>query len=74
MKIKFKIGQNVEIHCISGLGTGGIGTITDIITKYDPDTGKPFKVICFKDHHFIGIGGNAITPPYGYYIITEKGE
>jgi hypothetical protein len=72
MFIKFKVGDRVMVHCMSGLGTGGFETITGILNKYDEDTGKPYKVLSLNGHLFDAKGGNAITPPYAYYIITRK--
>jgi hypothetical protein len=63
-----QIGDQVEIHCITGMGSGSIATITDIKMKYNEDTGKPRKVICFGDHEFSALTGAVISGPFMYYI------
>jgi hypothetical protein len=70
--MNYKIGYMVQIDCMSGLGTGGPEKITNIKTKYNEYTGKPYKVICFGDHEFDAVSGIALTPPYSYYIEPER--
>jgi len=61
-------GDYVYIEPNSGFGDAGTERVTDIITKYDEDTGKPYKVICFKNHKFDARDGYAVSPPYGYHL------
>ncbi len=63
-----KIGDKINIKCMSNLGTGGVDTITNIKTKYFEDTGDSYKVICFGNKEFSGISGTALTPPMSYFI------
>ena len=63
-----KVGDTVMVECSSGLGSGGPDKITRIKTKYNEDTGKPYKVICCGRHEFDARSGSAITPPTMYYI------
>jgi hypothetical protein len=66
--IKGKIGDDVMIECLTSMGTGGIEKITDITTKYDENTGKPYKFIWCKDRAFHSVTGAALNPPTFYYI------
>lgn len=63
-----KIGDMVMIHCLTGLGTGGKAKITNVKTKYDQVTGQKYKVICCGTHEFHRGTGEAMTPPWAYYI------
>ena len=68
MKKLPKVGDEMLIECYTSMGTGGKSKVTKITTKYDEDTGKPYKVIWFGDHGFSAETGGAITPPTMYYI------
>lgn len=69
MKKALKVGDTVMIECDSGLGSGGgPSKITKITTKYNENTGKPYKVLWCGDHGFKAKGGWAITSPFAYYI------
>lgn len=70
--IKDKVGDKIMVECFTGMGTGGIEKITKITTKYDEDTGKPYKVIWCGKHMFHGITGKALNSPTFYYIYDEK--
>jgi len=67
-----KVGDEVMIECTSGMGSGGPDKITKITTKYDEDTGKPYKVIWCGNHGFHAGHKRAITPPLAYYIYAIK--
>ena len=62
------VGDTVFIECFTSIGTDSSSKVTDIRTKYDEDTGEPYRVICFEDHEFDGRSGLAITPPTMYYL------
>ena len=66
-----EVGDTVYIDGDSGFCTGGDEEVTAIRTKYDEDTGVPFRVICCDDHEFDGRNGGAITSPTAYYIAEE---
>ena len=68
MNKALKVGNTVMIECESALGSGGPSKITKITTKYDENTGKPYKVLWCGNHGFEAKSGNAITPPFAYYI------
>jgi len=63
-----KVGDKVLIECYTSMGTGGKEKVTKITTKYNENTGKPYKVIWFGSHGFSAKTGEAITPPTMYYI------
>jgi hypothetical protein len=65
---KLKVGDRVIIECYTSMGDSGQETITKIKTKYNEDTGKPYKVICCGDREFDARSGAATTPPTMYYI------
>lgn len=67
--IKKKVGDEVTIECMTSMGTDSKAKITKITTKYNEDTGKPYKVIWCKDRAFHGVTGNALNPPTAYYIV-----
>ena len=67
-----KKGQQIEIKCYTGIGSGGKAIITKIKKKFNEETGKPYKIICCGTHEFKADTGEAITPPYMYYITGEK--
>jgi hypothetical protein len=68
MNETLKVGDVVQIECDSALGTGGPSKITKITTKYDEDTGKPYKVLWCGNRGFSAKHGYAITSPFAYYI------
>jgi len=63
-----KVGDVVRVECDSGLGSGGNNILTDITTKYDEDTGEPYKLLWFDEHAFDGRTGRAYNPPTAYYL------
>ncbi len=63
-----KVGDKLMIECNSAMGTGGPEIVTRIKTKYNRDTGKPYKVICCEKHKFYARSGRAKTPPTEYHI------
>jgi hypothetical protein len=63
-----KVGDKVAVECYTSMGTGGTDKVTRIKTKYNEDTGKPYKVICCGKHEFSAKTGDALTPPTMYYI------
>lgn len=65
----YKVGEKVYIEATNGMCTGGEDVVTDIVTKYDEDTGKPYKVICCGKHHFRAATGEPITPPWAYRLV-----
>ena len=68
---ELKVGDVVTIACVSGLGTGGLVIVTDIKTKYDEDSGEPYKVIVCGSSEYLARDGSAITPPLAYYIYSK---
>jgi hypothetical protein len=70
--LPIQVGDTVLVECVSGHGTGGKDTVTAIRTRYFVYTGKPYTVICVGDHEFDAVSGNAVTPPYAYYIVPIK--
>ena len=65
-----KVGDNVYRECYTSMGasSNGDSEVTAIITKYDEDTGEPYKVICCGDHWFDGRTGDAMNEPTMFYI------
>ena len=56
------------VHASSGMCTGGMNTVTKILTRYDQCTGEPEKLICLGDHWFTAKDGLPYTPPWAYHI------
>lgn len=76
-KIDFKDakpGMYAYVDGESSFCEGGYELITDIKTKYNEDTGEPYKVIVTEDGTYRGDNGYAITAPsaYSIYFITDK--
>lgn len=65
---KLKVGDKVMIECDSALGTGGPSKITKVTTKYNENTGKPYKVVWCGNRGFSAKTGQALTPPFAYSI------
>jgi hypothetical protein len=63
-----KIGDTVMIECQSALGTGGPAKITKITTRYDENTGKPYKTLWCGKRGFSAKTGYAVTAPFAYFI------
>ena len=63
-----KPGDSVVVECFTGLGSGGPAKVTKTTTKYNEDTGKPYKVVWCGKHGFSAKNGCAITAPFFYYI------
>lgn len=66
--INAKVGDTVQIECYTSLGDDFEAKVTDIKTRYNEKTGKPYKVICCGDHWFSGFHGGAMNAPIMYYI------
>ncbi len=67
-----EIGDEVYTDCHSGFCTGSWNEVTDILTKYDEDTGDPYKVICCGNRWFDARDGVAMTPPTAYWITETR--
>lgn len=65
---ELKVGDKVDIACMTGLGTGGVEEVTEIKTRYREDNGEPYGVIVCGESEYLAQDGSAITPPYAYYI------
>lgn len=74
--IKVKVGDEVIIECYSGLGTGGPATVTKITDEtivlgkngsIATET-KKVKVIWCGKRAFSAKNGEALNPPWMYYI------
>jgi hypothetical protein len=69
-----KKGDKVNVLLKPGFTAGGANSygvkITKVKTKYDENTGKPYKVIVVDEQEFRVDGEKAypITPPWAYYI------
>ena len=63
-----EVGDKVWCGGDSGFCRSGNEEITKITTKYDEDSGEPYKVIWIGDRKFDGRHGGAMTPPLAYYI------
>lgn len=61
-------GDIVTVSCLTSIGTSEQKIVTDITTKYDSDTGKPYPIIHIGDHMFDGRDLNAVNSPTMYYI------
>lgn len=69
--IEKKIGDEVYIDCFSSMGSSSCGDIkiTDVVIKYDSDTGEPFNVIITDEDAWDSRTGlNYTNPNYMYYI------
>lgn len=66
-----KIGDNVYMDCFSSMGSSSCGNIeiTDIVTKYDPDTGKSFNVIITGEDAWDSRNGMSYTNSNCMYYI-----
>lgn len=70
-KCKFRVGQKVNILCMTSMGSDSIEVVAEVNKKFDEDTGKPYQVIVTQSgHKFDGRTLNAISPPMLYYIET----
>jgi len=65
-----EIGDTVYVDGMSSFCASSAGEekVTNVKTKYDEDTGEPYKVICCGNHHFDSRDGWAIKGPSAYYI------
>jgi hypothetical protein len=63
-------GDKVWTDCDSGFCHGSYSLITEIITKYDEDSGVPYRVICCGDIWYHGETGGCIKGAlaYGMYM------
>lgn len=75
--IKAKVGNKVMIECHSGLGSGGPAAVTKItnetvVTESEGDSiivkTKKAKVIWCGKRAFDAKSGEALKPPWMYYI------
>ena len=67
---KVKVGDYVLTEGMTSMAQdGGYERVSKIKTKYNEDTGKPYKVICCKGWEFDSRNGYAITSPTIYYIM-----
>lgn len=66
--LNVRTGNVCHIEPNTGFGDAGDEKVTDTVTKYDQDTGKPYKVICFGNWKFDARDGCPMTPPYAYHI------
>lgn len=67
-KDEVKIGDYADIDGYSGFCCGSYNRITDVITRYNEMTGKPYKVICCRDNQYCFDDGNCIKGASAYYI------
>lgn len=65
---KRKVGDKVNIECLTSMGTGETDKITKITTQFDVHSGDPYKVIWCGNRKFHGETGEALTAPWAYYI------
>jgi hypothetical protein len=65
---ELQIGDEVTVQGQSSFCSTSKSKITDIQTKYDENTGVPYKVYITGDHRFDGRNGWALNPPTAYYI------
>ena len=68
---RVRVGDDVDIECWSAQGDDTVRKVTDITTKYDENTGKPYKVLWCGMWGFSAIDGDAITIPLHYSIIAK---
>lgn len=71
IKIKLKdaqVGDIAYVDGYSGFCYGSDELITSIITKYNPNTGEPYKVICCGRYHYRMSDGQAINEALAYKI------
>ena len=68
---RIKVGDDVDIECWSSQGDDTVRRVTDITTKYNEDTGKPYGIIWCDNWGFKRRGGEAITPPLHYSIVSK---
>ena len=68
---RIKVGDDVNIECWSAQGDDTVRKVTDITTKYDENTGKPYKVLWCGMWGFSVIDGDALTIPFHYSIIGK---
>lgn len=64
-----EIGDTVNIDGQSSFCQPSTTVIIDIKTKYDEETGAPYKVyVTTGNHRFDGRNGWALNPPTAYYM------
>ncbi len=63
-----KEGGTVYVTGDSGFCYSSYQKVSEITTKYDEDTGKPYNVLHVNGQRFDGRTGFAIDPPTAYYI------
>ncbi len=67
-KDEVRVGDYADVDGDSGFCYGGYRRITDIITRYNEKTGKPYKVICCGDDWYRFNGGHCIKGASAYSI------
>ncbi len=77
--MKVKVGDTVMIECSSGLGSGGPSKVTKITNETISTEGngrivktKKAKAIWCGDHAFDAESGEALNPPWAYYITLRR--
>jgi hypothetical protein len=67
-----KVGDEVYVDCFTSMGASSAGytKVTKIETKYDVDTGEPYRVIKAGGRKFDGRDGN-MTKSSGMFYIAE---
>lgn len=64
-----QVGDKVWCGCDSGFCHDSIKKVKEIKTKFNKNSGKPYKVIVLKGgQEFSSKDGGALTPPTAYYI------
>jgi len=62
------VGDVINIACETSFGNDHKGEVTDIKSRFDEITGRPYNIICCGSHEFDSRSGYAITSPTMYYI------
>jgi len=68
---KHLIGKEIMITARSGMCTGGMETVTGILSRFDKHRGETQILICFGDHWFNSKTGLPFTAPWAYDIDTD---
>ena len=64
----FKVGDIVDVLAMTGFGDNSYHKeVTAEDTKYDPDTGVPYKIF-EVDGHWFNESGDAWDAPFAYHI------
>jgi len=65
---KYRVGESVSIDSDRGFCTGGLDTVTAVLTQFTKDTGEPYEVVYCGNSKFRADDGRPLTPPWGYYL------